>query len=159
MQLSENFHLSEFTKSQAASRLGIDNTPGPREIRNLIVLCEKVLEPTRSHYGRPLIASSGYRSPRVNKAIGGSSTSQHVLGEAVDFEIPGVANPDVARWMARSLNYDQLILEFYTPGDLNSGWVHVSYRVGRLRNQELTAARVRGPLGRMKTVYSPGIIA
>ena len=157
MNLSPNFHLSEFVKSQAASRRGIPNKPGEAEIAALRLLCHKVLEPTRAHFGKPLVISSGYRSPAVNRAIGGARNSQHVTGEAADFEIPGVSNIEVCRWMAANLNYDQLILEFYTPGQPNSGWVHVSYRQP-YRNEELTARRVR-KWGRLVTEYVPGIAA
>lgn len=154
MKLSPNFYLSEFTKSQTASRRGIDNDPDAEQIKKLRKLCEEVLEPVRAHFKRPVIISSGFRSYMLNKAIGGSQTSQHSHGEAADFEIPGVPNYEVARWMEKNLNYDQLILEFYTPGQPNSGWIHVSYREGRLRNQELTAVRQ----GR-RTVYLSGLRA
>lgn len=158
MKLSENFSLHEFTRSQTASRRGIPNNPSEVEIARLRLLCEKVLEPVRAHFGKPIIIRSGYRGPRLNRAIGGSKTSQHMIGEASDFEIIGVSNVEVCRWMEANLNYDQLILEFYKPGDPNSGWVHVSYSVNRMRNQELTAKRVR-KWGRMRTVYVPGIVA
>lgn len=157
MQLSPNFHLSEFITSQAAARLGLKNNPGEAEIAALRLLCAKVLEPVRAHFGKPIVISSGYRSPAVNKAVGGAASSQHVKGEAADFEIPGVSNVEVARWMMAKLNYDQLILEFYTPGQPNSGWVHASYR-SPYRNQELTARRVR-KWGRLTTEYVPGIVA
>ncbi|NES80891.1 MAG: DUF882 domain-containing protein [Moorea sp. SIO2B7] len=135
MQLSKNFYLSEFTKSQTASRRGINNQPGEREIANLKLLCEKVLQPTRDHFNQPIIISSGYRSPKLNRAINGSSTSQHMQGQAADFEIPGIDNYDLAYWIWKNLNYDQLILEFYTGG--NSGWVHCGYST-RHKNEELT---------------------
>lgn len=137
MNLSPNFTLAEFTKSQAALRLKIDNTPPQQAIDAMKLLCEKVLEPTRAHFGKPIILSSGYRSPALNKAIGGAPTSQHAVGQAADFEIPGLDNYEVAKWMEAKLNYDQLILEMHTPGQPNSGWIHVSYRVP-YRNQELT---------------------
>lgn len=137
MNLSTNFTLAEFTKSQAALRLKIDNTPPQQAIDAMKLLCEKVLEPTRAHFGKPIILSSGYRSPALNKAIGGAPTSQHAVGQAADFEIPGLDNYEVAKWMEAKLNYDQLILEMHTPGQPNSGWIHVSYRVP-YRNQELT---------------------
>lgn len=157
MKLSDHFHLSEFTNSQIAARLGIDNTPGEDEVRALSLVCHKVLEPLRSNYLRPVVVSSGYRSPALNRAVKGSRYSQHMLGQAVDFEIPGVSNVDVCRWMERHLNYDQLILEFYTPGQPNSGWVHVSYRQP-YRNEELTIRRERR-WGRMRTVTLSGIVA
>ncbi len=156
MQLSKHFYLSELTKSQTAARKGWNNIPDAKGISKLRLLCEKVLEPVRAEFG-VTVCSSGYRSPRVNRAVGGSKTSQHRLCEAADFEVPGVANPDVARWMERRLNYDQLILEFYKRGQPNSGWIHVSYREGRLRNMEMTALRVKR-LGRWKTVYITGLV-
>ncbi len=157
-QLSKHFHLSEFTKSQTASRRGINNTPNGAQVQALKLLCEKVLEPVREHYGKPVVISSGFRSARLNRAIGGSRTSQHSKGEAADFEIAGVSNVEVCRWMEKNLNYDQLILEFYTPGLPNSGWIHVSFSANRMRNQELTARRVR-KWGRTRTEYVPGIVA
>lgn len=150
--LSRSFHLSEFVKSDTALRLGLDNTPGPREIEALRLLCVHVLQPVRDYFARPVIMSSGYRGPALNRAVRGSPTSQHCKGEAGDFEIPGLSNYEVARWMERNLNYDQLILEFYTRGQPNSGWIHASYRAGRLRNQELTAVSTGG-----KVVYLPGL--
>jgi len=150
MKLSKHFHLSEFTKSQTATRRGIRNMPGPKGIASLKALCENVLEPVREEFG-PVVISSGYRSRALNQAIGGSQTSQHSKGEAADFEVKGVSNLEVARWMEKNLNYDQLICEFYKPGQPNSGWIHVSYSP-RMRNMELTAARVRG-----RTKYSTGL--
>ena len=157
MRLSPHFALSEFVSSQTAARRGIDNTPPPEVIERLTALCENVLEPVRAHFGRPVVISSGYRCPALNRAVGGAASSQHVKGEAADFEIPGISNVEVARWMERKLNYDQLILEFYTPGQPNSGWVHASWRPN-FRNQELTARRVRRN-GRLVTEYVPGIVA
>lgn len=135
--LSAHFSLAEFVKSQAATRKGIRNDPPQSAIAAMQVLCAQVLEPVRARFGRPVKISSGYRSPALNRAIGGVASSQHVKGEAADFEVPGVSNLEVAQWMMRRLNYDQLILEFYHPGQPNSGWVHVSYREP-YRNQELT---------------------
>ena len=152
MQLSEHFYLSEFTKSQEGTRRGLDNTPPPEVVARLKALCENVLEQVRAHYGRPLVISSGYRSPAVNRAVKGSKTSQHCFGEAADFEIPGIHNIDVIEWMHRFLVYDQLIAEFVTRADPTAGWVHVSWKPD-YRNQELTAKRVGG-----RTEYVPGIV-
>ena len=138
MELSKNFNLSEFTKSQTASRLRIDNTPNKTHIDSLKLLCEKVLQPIRDNFDKPVIISSGYRSPNLNRAIGGSLKSQHMTGQAADFEIPGIDNYTLAKWIEANLNYDQLILEFYEGG--NSGWVHVGYSPRHL-NQELTINR------------------
>jgi zinc D-Ala-D-Ala carboxypeptidase len=127
MQLSKNFHLSELTQSQTASRYGLPNTPNSKQIANLKELCLNLLQPIRDHYGKPLIVSSGYRSPMVNARVGSNGHSQHCLGQAADFEIPGLSNLELARWIDKNLEYDQLILEFYNAKDPNSGWVHCSY--------------------------------
>ncbi|MDG6079739.1 DUF882 domain-containing protein [Erythrobacter litoralis] len=140
MNLSPHFTLAEMTASQTAARRDIPNDPPPAVIANLRTLCIEVLEPVRTHFDRPVVVSSGYRSPILNRAIGGSGSSQHCLGEAADFTVPGVGVLDLAQWMQRNLNYDQLIYEY-------GRWVHVSYRHGRLRNMELTAKYgVRGYL-------------
>lgn len=142
MKLSPHFTLEEFTRSATARRLNIDNTPGDREVLAMIELCSRVLEPVRAHFGgKPVRVTSGYRSPALNKAVGSSWRSQHRKGEAVDFEIPGVSNYEVARWIRDNLEFDQLILENYIRGDPNSGWVHVSYRADRARKSVLTYAR------------------
>ena len=127
MRLSENFSLWELTKSQTAERMGISNVPNKEEIKNLTALCKNVLQAVRTNYRVPIQPSSGYRCLALNKAIGSSSKSQHITGQAVDFEVPWVDNKVVARWIMDNLIFDQLILEFYREGDPNSGWVHVSY--------------------------------
>jgi uncharacterized protein YcbK (DUF882 family) len=156
MQLSEHFNLKEFTKSETAIRKRIDNTPGPAHASNLQKVCEKILEPVRRHYGKPVRINSGYRGPALNAAVGGSSKSQHCNGEAVDFEIDGLANPELAKWVSENCDFDQIILEFYDPKEgPNSGWVHASYTsTGANRKQKLTAVNVGG-----KTVYKPGFIS
>ena len=127
-KLSAHFTLGELIRSETAERKGIDNRP-PREIiPKLIRLCEEILEPVRKHYGVPFRPNSGYRSVELNADIGGSPKSQHCLGEAVDIEIAGVSNYDLAQWIRTSLAFDQLILECYHPGVPNSGWVHVSLK-------------------------------
>jgi|TARA_B100000073_G_scaffold314828_1_gene290286 hypothetical protein len=128
LKLTNNFSLQELLKSQTALRKGIDNKPAnPGVITNLQVLCEKVLQPVRDHFGKPVVINSGYRSPKLNKAIGGSNKSQHTKGEAADIEIPGLSNKELAEYIEDNLPFDQLILEFYNGVDPNSGWVHVSY--------------------------------
>jgi zinc D-Ala-D-Ala carboxypeptidase len=153
-QLSTNFSLHELTKSETALRLDIDNTPGEAETESLRLLCEKVLQPVRDHYGKGVKVNSGFRSPESNAAVGGSKTSDHCKGQAADIEIPGVANADLAQWIMDNLDYTQLILEFYTPGIPDSGWVHVSYDPNNLKKQELTAMKVAG-----KTQYVSGLVA
>ena len=130
MKLTENFSLSEMIVSPTAKRLGLSNTPTPEHIENMRYCCEKILEPVRAHFGKSIQINSSYRSPLVNKAVGGSKTSQHVNGQAIDFEIPGIDNKVVADWIGDNLEFDQVILEFYTKGDKNSGWVHASIKKG-----------------------------
>ena len=130
MKLTENFSLAEMIVSPTAKRLGLSNTPTPEHIENMRYCCEKILEPVRAHFGKPVQINSSYRAPLVNKAVGGSKTSQHVNGQAIDFEIPGVDNKVVADWIGDNLEFDQVILEFYTKGDKNSGWVHASIKKG-----------------------------
>ncbi|PZC48508.1 MAG: Uncharacterized conserved protein YcbK, DUF882 family [Chloroflexi bacterium] len=127
MKLSEHFTLEEFTKSQVAKRYRIDNIPSPGGVENLKKLCLHILEPVRKYYNRPISPSSGFRCVLLNRQIGSSDTSQHITGQAVDFEVPGVSNKDTALWIKDELDFDELILEFYKEGEPHSGWVHCSY--------------------------------
>lgn len=152
MQLTEHFTLEELTVSPTAKKLGIPNTPTPQHIENMKYCCEKILEPVRAHFGKPVQVNSSYRAPAVNKAVGGSATSQHVNGQAIDFEVPGIDNKTVADWVADNLEFDQVILEFYTKGDKNSGWVHASIKKeGGNRKQRLIASKSKAG----GTVYTP----
>jgi putative chitinase len=140
-QLTEHFNLSEMTVSPTAKRLGLSNQPTAEHIENMRYCCEKILEPVRAKFG-PVTINSSYRAPAVNKAVGGSKTSQHVNGQAIDFEVKGVDNKKVADWVADNLEFDQVILEFYTAGDKNSGWVHASIKKGGgNRKQRLIAKK------------------
>jgi zinc D-Ala-D-Ala carboxypeptidase len=141
MKLTKNFSLQEMTKSQTALRKGIDNTPTPDKIEPLTLLCEKVLQPVRDHFDRPVTITSGYRSPELCVAIGSKVTSQHTRGQAADFEVLGVSNMEVAQWIADNCEFDQLILECFTGG--NTGWIHCSY-VHEPRKELLTYDRENG---------------
>jgi uncharacterized protein YcbK (DUF882 family) len=154
MNLTKNFTLSEMTKSETALRHGMDNTPGEQEIAALKLLCEKVLQPVRDHYGKGVKVNSGFRHPEVNAKVGGSKTSDHCRGQAADIEIPGVANAELAQWIVNNLEFRQVILEFYTQGVPDSGWVHVSYVAEDNKKQVLTAIKKDG-----KTVYLNGLVA
>jgi hypothetical protein len=153
MKLSEHLDLSEVTRSESAKRKGISNMPTEAHIANFKLLAEKIFEPIRTHFRCPIIISSGYRSKELNAAIGGSLTSQHCQGEAIDIDMDGtpngVTNRMVFDYIKDNLNFDQLIYEF---GDSNNpDWVHVSYEsTGKQRKQILRASRVNG-----KTTYSP----
>jgi uncharacterized protein YcbK (DUF882 family) len=154
MKLTANFTLSEMTKSETALRYGMANEPSEKEIDNLRLLCEEVLQPIRNFYGMGVKVNSGYRHPLVNAKVGGSATSDHCKGYAADIEIPGIANADLAEWIKENCKFRQLILEFYTPGVPDSGWVHVSYVPEDLKMHVLTATKQNG-----KTVYLPGLVA
>ncbi|MEM1971149.1 MAG: D-Ala-D-Ala carboxypeptidase family metallohydrolase [Candidatus Anstonellales archaeon] len=135
MQLTKNFFLHEFITSPTALRIGINNYPDEKAVKNLKRLYEKVLQPVRDHFQKPVVITSGYRSSLLNKHVGGVPNSQHTTGEAADFYIPGVDNLKVANWIKDNLTFDQLILEYYQGG--NSGWIHVSYSDNN-RKQVLT---------------------
>jgi zinc D-Ala-D-Ala carboxypeptidase len=152
MKLSKNFSLKELTKSQTAMRHGIDNNPNKEQMINLVVLTHCVLQPIRDEHGRVDI-NSGLRVLELNQTIGSSDNSQHVLGMAADIECPAVDNFELAKWINNNLDFDQLILEFYTAGEPTSGWVHVSYnRDGSNRKKAMTAVKNNG-----KTVYQEGL--
>ncbi len=151
MQLSRNFSLQELIKSDTAIRKGIDNNPNADQIEKLKALCENILQPVRDHFGRVKV-TSGYRSPELCTAIGSSVNSQHAKAEAADFECVGVDNAELADWIKDNLTYDQLIVEYYTPGEPNSGWIHCSYTTDKPRKQFLWAYKSEG-----KTKYKPVI--
>ncbi len=127
-RLTNHFTLGELIYSETAERKGIDNTPPDEITEKLRYLCEQVLEPVRDHFGRPFRPNSGYRGTELNTEVGGSEKSQHCKGEAVDIEVPGVSNYDLALWVQGHLDFDQLILECYHPGEPRSGWVHISLK-------------------------------
>lgn len=138
MRLTPHFCLSEFTRSGTAQKYGIDNSPTPDIILRLRILCREVLEPLREYAGRPVIISSGYRSPQLNShpEVRGRSTSQHLTGEAVDIHIP---DESTGRrwflWMMDNLHFDQLIWEKATPQSTRH-WIHVSFNCyGHQRQQ------------------------
>jgi hypothetical protein len=128
--LSPHFSLAELTASDTAARLGIDNTPPPDVLETLRHTCAG-LEAVRVLLGVPLHISSGYRSPALNKQVGGQANSQHCKGEAVDFTARQFGTPEqiVARLVASNLTFDQVILEF-------GRWVHISFG-NRQRRQAL----------------------
>ena len=149
MQLSRNFSLQELIKSDTAIRKGIDNNPNSDQIEKLKLLCENILQPVRDHFGRVKV-TSGYRSVELCMAIGSSANSQHAKAEAADFEVMGTDNAELADWIKNNLDYDQLILEYYTPGEPNSGWIHCSYIPEGRRASFLHAYKSEG-----KTKYKP----
>jgi len=149
MQLSQNLSLTEMIASESAKRRGISNQPTAEHIENMKVLAQHIFQPIREHFGKPIHVSSGYRSKDLNKAIGGSQTSQHSRGQAMDIDMDGseISNRDVFMFIKDNLEFDQLIWEFGTKG--NPDWVHVSYNTnGNQRKQVLIAKKYAG-----KTTY------
>ena len=127
-KLSQNFKLKEFEKSFVAKRKNIDNCVHDKEtFKSLEKLCKNIVQPIRNYQKIPFSPNSGYRSITLNRYIGSSDTSQHVLGQAVDLEIPGVNNEELFNFIKDELDIDQVILEYYDGVDPSSGWVHVSY--------------------------------
>ncbi len=138
MNLSPHFTLHEMCRSQLASRMQLDNTPDSVAIENMKWLCERILEPLRAQFCRPIYPSSGYRSAALNRALGGAAGSQHCRGEAVDFGIAHVAHHRVAAWSAENLIFDQLIVEYPQADNEEAGWLHISYVKQGNRKQTLT---------------------
>lgn len=150
--VSKSFYLDELVYSPTAIKRKINNSPNAEQAENLRYLIRTVLQPVRDHFKKMVKINSGFRSPTLNAAVGGSNDSQHSKGEAVDFEIEGIPNKDVAEWVADNLPFDQIILEFYNPMEgVNSGWIHVSVkRSGINRKQKLVAYK-----DGKKTRYEP----
>lgn len=154
IQLSKNFYLDEFTRSEAAARHGlvISVEPDSQVFVYLQRLCVNVLQPLRDALG-PVAVLSGYRPPEVNRQVGGAPTSQHVQGLAADIVVSGHTPLQVCEWVRDNLqSYDQVIHEF-------GQWAHVSVApsFGPVRLQELTAVKTQPVLGIKKTVYVPGL--
>jgi hypothetical protein len=142
MNITEHFSMRELTYSQTAIKNGIPNIPkDPQVTENLKTLCEKVLEPLREGMKCAIKISSGYRSPELNKLIGGAKASQHNIGQAVDIDLDG-KNAEVFDYIANNLDFDQMIWEF--GDDKNPDWVHVSYNAAGNRKQLLKAVKVAG---------------
>ena len=144
MNLSKNLTLHEMTRSETAKRKGVSNQPTEEHIANMIVLAEKIFQPIRDHFGVPIHVSSGYRSAALNKKIGGSKTSQHMKGEAMDIDMDGtntgVTNVQIFNFIRANLIFDQLIWEFGNSS--NPDWVHVSYNTsGTNRRHVLKATK------------------
>lgn len=135
MNLTRNITLEELTTSQTATRLKINNTPTPEIIENLKVVAAQV-QKVRDHFGKPLIISSGYRSEKLNSAIGGARNSQHTKGEAIDIQSTnGYTNADIFNYIKNNLDFDQLIWEYGTRKEPK--WVHISYKKSGNRKQIL----------------------
>ena len=148
--MSDHFTIKELTYSDTAIRLGIDNSPTDQVLINLQNVVQFILEPVRQYFDKPVKITSGYRSEKLCIAIGSKPTSQHTLGQAVDFEVIGIPNQVVSDWIVNNLDFDQCILEHYNPNVYNSGWIHASYKTppSGNRKQYLKAYTANG-----RTVY------
>lgn len=150
MQLSRNLSLKEAIKSNTATNLGIKNIPEDWEIRNLMAVADNIFQPVRDHFGVPIGITSGYRSKELNKAIGGSKYSQHMIGEALDIDADvygGVTNSEIFNYIKDNLVWDQMIWEF--GNDEEPDWVHVSYKENGLNRKQIKRAYKEAG----KTVY------
>lgn len=150
MKISEHLELSELIRSESAKRNGLSNMPTLEHIENLKKLADKIFEPIRNYFCKPIRISSGYRSRDLNTKIGGANTSQHSTGEAIDIDMDGtdITNKEIFDYIKKNLSFDQLIWEFGT--DKNPDWVHVSYESnGKQRKQILKATKQNG-----KTYYT-----
>jgi hypothetical protein len=148
MKLSKNLTLAEVIKSPTAMRKGISNEPTIEHMENLKLIAENIFQPLRDKFGVPIGVSSGYRSPDLNKAIGGSITSQHCKGQALDIDADmfgGVTNKEIFDYIKDSLDFDQLIWEFGNKN--NPAWVHCSFISNGNRRQILRAIKKNGRTG------------
>ena len=145
MQLSKHLSRAEFERSDAATNYGISNTMNSGQLAKAIKLAENCFEPIREHLGKPIRVNSGYRSPAVNKRIGGALTSQHSLGEAIDLDLH---DRDLFEWIIDNVTFDQLIFE--GGNDTEAAWFHISYREGNNRKQVLRMIKKGG-----KSTYIP----
>jgi|TARA_B100001996_G_scaffold145880_1_gene111118 hypothetical protein len=147
--ISDHITLKEATRSNTAQRLNIENFPDPEIVENMRITATHIFEPLREFIGKPIFISSFYRSPKLNKAIGGSTKSQHCKGEAIDIDdiYGGATNADFFNYIKDNLEFDQLIWEFgdepWTPGG-NPAWVHASYSLGSNRMRVLQAYKDKG---------------
>jgi hypothetical protein len=145
MQLSKHLSRAEFERSDAATNYGISNSMNSGQLAKAMALAENCFEPIREHLGKPIRVNSGYRSPAVNKRIGGALTSQHSLGEAIDLDLH---DRDLFEWIIDNVVYDQLIYE--AGNDTEAAWFHISYREGHNRKQVLRMIKKGG-----KSTYIP----
>jgi len=144
MKISDHISMKEALRSNTAQRLGIDNMPDNDTLVTMQITAQHIFEPLRNHFNEPIYISSFYRSPELNKAIGGSAKSQHCKGEAIDIDdvYSKASNADFFNYIKNKLEFDQLIWEF--GDDENPAWVHVSYSLGKNRMRILKAIKENG---------------
>ena len=143
--ISKHISYKEGVYSITAIRKGIDNEPNEEQLSNMKLVAEKIFEPVRAHFKVPIKVNSFFRSPDLNKAIGGSTKSQHCKGQAIDIDdtYGKIKNSDIYWWIKENLDFDQMIWEF--GNNDNPDWVHVSYvSPDKNRNRCLKAYRENG---------------
>lgn len=146
VNISKHISYDEAVASVTGERLGIKNIPNVKVLENMKQTAEKIFEPLRDHFNVPILIISFYRCPSLNKAVGGSKTSQHVTGEAMDLRGTGaVGNADIFHYIKSNIVFDQMIWEF--GNDDEPSWVHVSFS-NKPRKQILKAIKQNN-----KTVY------
>lgn len=153
-KISEHVSYAEAIKSDTAIKFGIDNTPNAETIARMKHVATTIFEPVRNNFGVPIGVTSFYRSPALNRKIGGSSTSEHVYGSAMDIDadVYGmVTNKDIFNYIRKNLTFNQLIWEFGT--DKEPDWVHVSRKQSGNKNEVLRAYKERDWTGRLVTKY------
>mgnify|MGYP003627418441 CR=1 FL=1 len=125
--ISKHVNIREGVYSRTATRLGIENKPDKQQLENMITVAEEIFEPLRQWVGGPIKINSFFRSPDLNKAIGGSTKSQHCKGQAIDIDdtFGKATNAQMYNFIKENLDFDQIIWEF--GDDDNPNWVHVSY--------------------------------
>ena len=145
MSISQHISYKESVYSRTATRLGIDNEPNDEQMKNMLNIAQEVFEPLRMWVGGPIKINSFFRSPELNKAIGGSTKSQHCHGQAIDLDdtFGRATNAEMYEFIKKHLDFDQMIWEF---GDEdNPDWVHVSYvSEDKNRNRCLQAYKENG---------------
>lgn len=148
MQISKHLSLAEVQRSESAKRSGISNSVPVEHLENFKVLAEKIFEPIREHFKVPIHISSGYRSKELNAKVGGSKTSDHCFGYAIDLDADGtsITNNEIFYFIKDNLKFKQLIFEFPVNGQ--ASWIHISYQASNLKNEILIAKKLYG-----KTVY------
>ena len=143
--ISKNVSYKEGVYSRTATRLGIKNNPNAEQMKNMVAIAEEVFEPLRAYVGGPIKINSFFRSPELNKAIGGSTKSQHCHGQAIDLDdtFGRATNAEMFEFIKKHLDFDQMIWEF--GNDENPDWVHVSYvSEDKNRNRCLKAYKEKG---------------
>ena len=147
--ISKHITYAEATHSNTAKRKGIDNTPNIKQVETMKLTAEKIFEPLREFVGGPIKVNSFFRSPELNEKIGGSKTSQHCKGQAIDIDdvYKYKTNAEMYHWVKENLNFDQMIWEFGT--DMNPNWVHISY-VSEEDNRNRCLKAYKDDMGRTK---------